>query len=335
MTADTPAPIFCPFEPATNPHVDSARVHVTAWVRDRGLVREGSSHHRFARADFAGFAAMTYPYAVESAIHLMADWFAWLFLVDDELDDGGAGRRPDHVRQVLTEIEAVLATPGAHLGRDPRLAVATLADLWRRSALRRSAAWRSRFIRHVVDCFTAACWEAENRIHGTIPDERTYIAKRRHTGAIYICMDLIEVAANIEIPPQIVADPLFQRALDAACNVICWTNDVFSLRKERSLGEYHNLVHIVEHGRGLSTDAAIDHVVQTISTETRRYLANERRLLESARHPDVARYATGMRSWIRGNLDWSQTTYRYLDRPAPTHPEPTLLGPAVLPRRPT
>ncbi|WP_394829195.1 terpene synthase family protein [Pendulispora albinea] len=335
---DVPERIFSIFEPQTNPYIESARAHLDDWVAELRLVRKKASEQRFARADFAGFASITYPSADEAGAHLISDWFAWLFLVDDELDDGVFGRDLERVERVMGDIIATLRAtdePAAGPGEGPRAgAVEALADLWRRTIVGTSPSWRRRFVQHVFECFAAASWEAKNRVEGRIPTEREYIDKRRHTGAIYVCMDLIEVVEELELASEVCESKVFQEALDAACNVVCWTNDVYSLDKERGLGEYHNLVYLVEHARGLSTREADDAVWSAIAAEVRSYLEREQELF--AAFPEhgaaLSAYAAGMRSWMRGNYDWSRKTYRYRDprEERPEQPavylEPTLTG---------
>ncbi|SCE17864.1 hypothetical protein GA0115241_110586 [Streptomyces sp. DpondAA-D4] len=160
---------------------------------------------------------------------------------------------------------------------------------------------------------TATTWEAGNRADGVVPSEATYIAKRRHTGAIHVCMDLIETVAGIEAPESLHNDPRFITALEASCNVVCWANDVYSYEKEQVLGEIHNLVHLVRHHRGYGEQRALDHVCAEIATETERFLTAEDELIEL--YPQLTDllvpYLDGMRSWMRGNLDWSRQTPRY------------------------
>ncbi|MFD0890749.1 terpene synthase family protein, partial [Streptosporangium algeriense] len=180
-------------------------------------------------------------------------------------------------------------------------------------------AWRRRFVEHIAEGGMAAFWEAANRTAGVVPDEEAYIAKRRHTGAIYVCMDLIEPIAHQEIPPEAYADPGYQDALRSACDVVCWVNDLYSLDKELSLGEWHNLVAVVEHGRGLTREQAVRHVVSAVAAEVGLFREREARTL--AAYPGLAGNLAGMRSWMRGNLDWSARTKRYRG------PERVLSGP--------
>lgn len=100
--------IYCPFPQRTNPHVAHTRVHLDTWTRRTGLVHRESARKRFEQADFGSFVGMVYPTADEEHLDLVADWFVWLFLVDDQLDDGHLGRSPDRVRNVVDRMRAVV-----------------------------------------------------------------------------------------------------------------------------------------------------------------------------------------------------------------------------------
>ncbi|GIE95445.1 terpene synthase family protein [Paractinoplanes rishiriensis] len=324
---DEPLDIDCPFPGAVNPHVSFAREHLASWVRNLGLVRETPALRRFDRADFAWFAAVVHPSADARRCALVAQWFAWLFLIDDQLDDGVFGTDLTAGRKMRQEMSAVLR------GAEPDSpALVALADLWTRTSAGTSAAWRARFAGHLDECLRQATeWEAANRVRQVVPDERTYIRNRRHTGAIYVCMDLIEIVEGVELAPEVVASADFAAALDAACNVVCWTNDFYSLEKERAHGEVHNLVYLVEHHRRWPSSAARQHVRAETAAETARYVRHERELLHRrpAHAAVLTRVTAGMRSWITGNNLWSRRTHRYTAealRSPENYLEATLLG---------
>ncbi|MDN0197966.1 terpene cyclase [Streptomyces sp. S.PNR 29] len=306
--------LTCPFPFSVNPHAAAAREHLAAWTSDSGLLRSTRARRRFERADFGWFAALVYPTADAERLQLMADWFAWLFLVDDQLDDSDFGRSPQRMAHAVKLMRHVLDAPPAGPAAAAPPVVGALANLWRRTAEDASAAWRARFAHHLEQCLTAATvWEADNRLRGSVPSEESYIANRRHTGAIYVCMDLIEIAENTEIPAHAYGTPDFQSALDAACDVVCWVNDVYSLDKERSLGEVHNLVYVIQHHRRLDERRALEEVHAAIGRRTEEYLQAEDRLRQgpSGQAPWLRPALAGMRTWMRGNLDWSQRTKRY------------------------
>ncbi|MEU9763564.1 terpene cyclase [Streptomyces sp. NPDC047985] len=308
--------IYCPFPQRTNPHVAHTRSHLDAWIRNTGLVHRDSAMERFEQADFGAFVGMVYPTADAERLDLVADWFVWLFLVDDQLDDGHLGRSPERVRDVVAVMRSVIEGKGTGTTPDEELpaAVVALVDLWERTTPNAAAHWRARFGWHLTEYLTTTTtWEAGNRAAGVVPSEETYIARRRHTGAIHVCMDLIEIVAGIEAPESIHNDSRFITALEASCNVVCWANDVYSYEKEQVLGEIHNLVHLVRHHRGYDKRKALEHVCAETDRETRRFLAAEAELLSS--YPQLSGillpYLDGMRSWMRGNLDWSRQTPRY------------------------
>ncbi|HEY6315172.1 MAG TPA: hypothetical protein VIY52_30815 [Streptosporangiaceae bacterium] len=302
--------------PRLNPHVDAARSHLSSWVARYGLVRRSRAQERFDRADFAWFAAQTYPTADETGACLIADWFAWLFLLDDRFDDGFVGLDLERMNAIVADLMTVLLSGNGRPGQAPAEAsaiVAALADLWRRTTPLTTRRWQDRFVGHIATGGAAACWEADNRV----PDRATYIENRRHTGAIYVCMDLIEAVEAIDLPPEVEQDLLFQRTLMAACDVVCWTNDFYSAEKEARLGEAHNLVLVVEHSEGLSRAAASEIVARDTGTKLRRFVTLEPRL--QAAWPAYAvllgKYLDGMRSWMRRNVDWSRRTLRYSAEP--------------------
>lgn len=297
-----------------NPHAEAATRQLDRWVAEHGLISRPAARERFDRARFAWFAALTYPTASEPDLALVADWFAWLFLLDDQLDDGRLGRDPDRTGVVLGAIGAVLLGRPVPAGAPPL--VTALDELWGRTLPLAGPSWRRRFLEHMAAGGAAAGWEAGNRVRGTIPDERSYVENRRHTGAIYVCMDLIEIVERIDVPPPVYAGEPFATVLRAACDVVCWTNDLYSLDKENSLGEFHNLVTVVHHAGGLDRDAAAGEVVDRIIARLHVYFTLEPVALATAgaHTAEVSAYLAGMRSWMRGNLDWSASTRRYRDR---------------------
>lgn len=317
--------IYCPFPQRTNPHVAHVREHLDSWTRNTGLVHRDSARDRFEQADFGAFVGMVYPTADSENLDLVADWFVWLFLVDDQLDDGHLGRSPDRVRSVVEVMRSVVEGGARPVTEGLPAAVVALVDLWERTVPAAAPQWRRRFTYHLMTYLTTATtWEAGNRAAGVVPDEATYIEKRRHTGAIHVCMDLIEIVAGIEAPESIHNDPRFITALEASCNVVCWANDVYSYEKEQVLGEIHNLVHLVRHHRGYGKQESLDHVCAEIATETERFLTAEAELLAAYPQLDwmLEPYLDGMRSWMRGNLDWSRQTPRYNPADVSQYKEP-------------
>ncbi|WP_436493813.1 terpene synthase family protein [Actinokineospora sp. HUAS TT18] len=303
--------VFDAIPPQVNPHGPGVITRLDQWVAEQGLVVRPKSRERFAQADFGWFAAVTYPTADAETLALVADWFAWLFLLDDQLDDGGLGSDPVRTGEFMAEMFGVLTGLPAATGA-PTI-ITALSDLWDRSAGTASATWRRRFVDHVIAGGLAARWEADNRAAGVVPSVESYVDKRPHTGAVYVCMDLIELAERIDVPAEVYDSEPFADALRAACDVVGWVNDLYSVDKETALGEYHNLVSVTAHSAGVSMVEASAVAADLISERVLDFLRLERAAEAAWPRADVRAYLDGMRSWMRGNLDWSATTRRYRD----------------------
>jgi 5-epi-alpha-selinene synthase len=101
-------------------------------------------------------------------------------------------------------------------------------------------------------------------------------------------------------------------------NVISWANDIVSLEKERLQGDVHNLALILAYEQKLSLQDAVERVGALHDAEVYAFIALTRRLPSFAPlvDSDLRRYVTGMRFWMRANLDWSLDTVRYRSTPA-------------------
>jgi Terpene synthase family 2, C-terminal metal binding len=308
----TLAPAFDRFPPRRSPHEPIARAHVLDWVTANALVPDAATADRFREADFPGFVAATYPEADPCALALVTDWFAWLFLLDDTLDDGPTGRDGALANALMSALAGVIASRSEGAVGIP-LADA-LTDLWLRTTAVATPGWIDRFVGHMVAGIAAAEWETANRTAERVPTPSRYVEQRRHTGAIYVCMDLIDIVRGLDVGPDLYDGELLQQSLDAACDVVCWTNDLYSLDKETRLGEYHNLVSVVAHHHGLRRPAAVAHVAHRVVMRLEQYSSAERLLLaEVEDRATVEPLLDGMRSWMRGNYDWSRCTRRYRD----------------------
>ena len=146
----------------------------------------------------------------------------------------------------------------------------------------------------------ATRWQDENRSRGMIPTMADYRRLRRHSGAVYTCFELIDVADGIDLPAEVREHELVEQLGDLANDVISWCNDLVSLRKEEH--DPHNLVTVLAHHERLGPDAA----------RRRAEAMHDDALREFARvSAQLARYVDGLRFCMRGNRDWSLSSARY------------------------
>lgn len=303
--------LICPFQSTLNPNVVSVNRHTIEWVQRFNLVSGDRALERFKAARFAWLAARAYPTAPLQELLIVAEWNIWLFIHDDECDEAGIGRQPERLAQVYERLRSIFegAPPAV---RDTPLAHA-LHELWQRMRRNSSLEWRARFLKSVEDYFAACLWEAENRAADRVPDMETYVRLRPLTGALNTDFELIEPCEHIYLPLEVYQDPTLQQLALLCNNVVCWSNDIFSLEKERRTDNRHNLVIIVQNEWKCSWQEAVDAVAAMHNAEVRKFLHLASQLPSFGPEVDgeLARFVAILRSWMRGNFDWAFDTGRY------------------------
>ena len=91
---DGPSPV--------SPWTRQAEVHVEDWAAEFGLIRSAAAWSRFRATAPGELAGRVYATAVDQArLEAVTAWIGWLFLIDDQLDEGATGRHPALVRDRL------------------------------------------------------------------------------------------------------------------------------------------------------------------------------------------------------------------------------------------
>jgi hypothetical protein len=303
-------PLYYPFPSAVNPHAEAAEQHSLVWAERFGIITP-AAYQRFLASNFGSFAARTYPTAPREELLIISDWSAWGFLKDDQTDEGEMGRRPEELAALHARFLAVLESDRS-TGHDAPLTHA-LADLGQRLRRKLTPEQMRLFIQTHHDWLAASELETAHRAVGVAPNVADYIHQRQFGGAVYVCFALIELSKRIELPPAVRDHHFVRRLSRTANNAICWCNDLFSLEKELRHGDPANLVIALRAEYGLTLQAAVARVAEMHDAEVRAFLELESRLPSFGAQADalLERYVAGLRSWMRGNFDWSQTTGRY------------------------
>lgn len=290
----------------------AAEQRTREWVRRMGLVRSAAAVAHFAAIGAGGLAGRVYPDAVPGRRDVVTDWLSWLFVFDDQCDEGTVGRDPVWMEGVAKEIGASLEDGGfgGH-SSDPR--VSAMADLWARLRSLAPDEWAARFRLHVLHYLRGCQWEAANRATFRVPHPAEYPTARRAAGAIIPSLDLIEFATATYLPERVRRLPRYQDAVEAAADVVCWTDDLATVAKERARDDVHNLVIVLAHHCEYSWAEAATEARRLLDDRIADFLTAERALLEGTSCAQVTPNLRGLRQWIRGHLDWGIHTARYRD----------------------
>lgn len=339
---------YLPYPPRLNPNLEHARVHSRAWAGEMEMIdapQDGVaiwSGQDFDSHDYALLCAYTHPDADEARLDLITDWYVWVFYFDDHFlevykrgrDVAGARRYLDRLRLFMPVEGAVTAEPANPVERG-------LADLWSRTVPDRTPAWRRRFAtstRHLLD---ESLWELANIDENRLANPVEYIEMRRKVGGAPWSANLVEHAADAEVPDAIAATRPAQVLRDTFSDAVHLRNDLFSYQREvQEEGELSNGVLVLERFLGCPTQQAADAVNDLLTSRLHQFehtavtelppVLDEHGVTPTARR-DVLAYVKGLQDWQAGGHEWHMRSSRYMNAESrATGPVPgNLLGGAT------
>ncbi len=307
--------IYCPFPSSINPYVEEAHEHTIAWAKHFCLVQKDAAMRRFLASRFSWLTARAYPSVGKEELKLLNDWLTWLFLFDDQFDEGLIIGQPSYIQTLLDGYSAIFTNPDAIVLQSP--AAQALTDLVQRTFSQMPSVWQMRFAKHFKAYFDTYIWSVNNCTLATVPNLSDYIEKRRDSGSVYPAIDLIDLAEHVALPLSLMESPEFQRLMRITNDVVCWSNDIISLEKEIARGDVNNLVLVVQHAENLPLQEAVDKVGTMVSSAVRLFEQTERALQNTLQNRipelerDMQKYLNVLKAWMRGNLDWAVSTGRY------------------------
>lgn len=289
---------------------------MSAWAWRLGLVSSTAEEERLTAMRLGEFAARVVPEAGAVEAELTAQWAAFVCLVDDRLDRGGLGSRPEEVRALFGRLLGVLSADRAIVScGEVEMA---LADLWRRTAPGMSSRWRERFITDYREFARATCAEATGRRDRVRLPLGDYVLLRRRTITVFPMADVVECTAGAPWPNHPGCDVGVRALRQAAADVAGWTNDLVSADGDLQAGQ-ESLVAVVGREYGCSSSAAHERVTTMRDDRLRDFhriaaaqVAGEGVPL-AAREP-LRSYVRALGSFLAATLHWLGVTGRFETR---------------------
>jgi len=268
-------------------------------------------------ADYGGFGPLTHPTASLEDLKHINDWHTWGFYVHDVFREGFL--RPRNVpggKAFVTGLKSVLdggaAQPGDPAGKG-------LADLVSRSTVDEE----DRVL--LGEFLDALLWELHNTAQGRVPDPIDLVEMRRKSTAADLSAKLARASVGAELPAELLRNSTMRALVDSF-------GDVPGLRQEI-------LGFTTLYGSGASTTSAVLAVQQFFECELQQamsvvgdLIAARLRQISSiiAELPSIAdehtldaeakaglhRYVEALKSWLAGELLWSQRSSRFSFSPA-------------------
>ncbi|MCX4784544.1 terpene synthase family protein [Streptomyces sp. NBC_01264] len=306
---------WCPFPSLVNCHAEQVDMLSFTWLEERRLLEGHPDKMERIKSQHSGvLAARTNPEVNAEMLGILSDWYMWLFAFDDgyceAAEHGGQSKTMARATALLARVIDSGLPPHETPAPIQNYASA-LREIQERIRTRASSSQLARWETAVRDYLAAQVWEAANRESETVPGVSEYVAMRRHAGATYTCLGLIDIAAGYEIAPAFFDSPALRSLNDMTANLVSWDNDLYSYAKEKvdDRGR-HNLIEVISRQNHLAPQDAKEKAVEIRSREMKRFIDASADLCARA-DSSVSRYVRSLGLWLRGHIDWSRTSSRF------------------------
>lgn len=282
-----------------------------AWLAASSMLAGADTIEHFRRSKIGLLAARTNPTVPRASLRLINDWYNWLFAFDDAFCEGEVmGHRASALARALPPLLEILDGRRKPDADDP-FGMA-LDELIHRISETASPAQVDRWRITVKEYLFAQIWEAANREVDLIPTPEDYVLMRRITGATYTCFALIDVGGGYRLELEEWHHPDVRALSDLACDIIGWDNDLISYAKERGRDKArHNLVTVLATHRALTLQEALEEVSNMHKAAITAFVARRAALHQWA-SPPVRTYVRGLEHWVRGHIEFSLGSARYV-----------------------
>lgn len=307
--------LLLPWPARSNPFARRYARAATDFLLGVGLITDDPSDRGARRAE--GIVVLdpcVYPYASLERLLVAGAFSQWLFFLDDQYDDHPElGRSPLEVRQIMDRYFEVLST--GRLPPSPTPFARFTVYLRRRLEASCPAGWMQRFLRNVqAYLFEGSLRTVEHWAQDCVPSTHDYLALRMHDSAVFPAVDMIEIAAGLSLPREVLDHPSIVELRRLTVRHTAYVNDLFSYQKEVLWsGTPCNLVHVLMHNESVRFEEAVCAIVAMVNGDVQRFLELEHGLprFEPAIADELDAYLTGMKDWMRGNVEFSLASRRY------------------------
>jgi terpene synthase-like protein len=308
---------------AVHAQVRAIGTRVDSWAVARGLVLGDPDATPLGRARFERLASRMFPTADPDRVTLFGRWLVWLCALDDAIDDAPLGGSATAVHRLYTDLLGALRR--GHARPEARPLETALAELWAETVPGMSRDWRRRFLLHLEEHRAGCIQEAVNRRTGRRPELADFAPLRRRAAGPFL-YDLAEPVLGVELPPGLLGTQAWKALLEGTADMIAWSNDVVSYRKEHARGGGPDPV-LDNHVAAVCTSYrfeperaahwVIEHIAQRapdVGTAARALGADLDRLgAGPRRRRDAAAVVRTLVDAPRAHLDWLAETGRYTE----------------------
>jgi len=270
---------------------------------------------RNTKVDLCFLASIWAPQCDDVALRMMLDWNHWVFLFDDQFDEGHLSRNSAAAQDEIDRTLAIMGETEEKYTPESNPIRYVFQTCWerlkQRSSLDLQQRWKDMHRRFFDGLVTQVKDMEEGRVFSR--DVQTYLDMRRGTIGAYPAICLAEYAQGVELDQQIVNHPSLQECMCVSADLVLLVNDVLSYKKDLALGVDHNLITLLM-AQGRSTQEAVDTIGDMINECYRRWYIALAELPVYGENIDrqVLKFVDCCKNVALGNLYWSFKTGRYV-----------------------
>ncbi|MBV7530979.1 hypothetical protein [Chitinophaga sp. sic0106] len=301
--------LHCPFIPYENALlVQKVEAHTRSWLRKFSLIKSPEHEQFYTRQKFAAMIVSSYPFATEEALYVWCDLNTYLFLLDDNLDETTTINSMAAMQNLADKYFSILSGGLPNDCNDNMLIA--FADIWKRLCSIGTATWLTIFIENIRDMFLGGMWQLSTALAGKAPTLKSYIEMRQYLGAAHLATDSMPLMAACQLPISVKSDQIYKNMIINVRNVICYSNDLFSLGKElgqSTSGADFNLVTVLMKTDNLTIENGITAAAKFHDDEMNQFIANSLDLMNRypALREQLHKQVMALKYLISGNVFWS------------------------------
>ncbi|REG77518.1 terpene synthase family protein [Algoriphagus antarcticus] len=274
------------------PHLDS---EVLLWAWKAGLFENPAELERCRLQKINWFAGYLFPKEEPEMLELIMKFFLCLFLLDDLLDKDPNSGSIDFLERLKLKKsftgDARLQVLGSNLLHVHKLIEKPVSSVcW-------SELWQKSWEEYVV----GLQWELRNKANRVRPYLEEYRYYRPFVSGVFLATTLLRNDTHLDDCESATLENFVAR-------FICLSNDQASFEKEKSIGDFHNELILMEEALGDAVQLWAHNEIQSIQLKIFEFVQQDR-----STSANCQQWFESLFLMVGGCLAWSAETSRYVN----------------------
>ncbi|OTB10482.1 hypothetical protein K445DRAFT_70183 [Daldinia sp. EC12] len=301
-------------KPVVNPNYFKVKAAGDRWIK-RIMKMDEKASDKNSKVDFCYMICIWAPDADEEALRIMLDWNNWIFLFDDQFDEGHLKDDPVAAQQEVNATMAVMEDDSPLVRPEESPILYVFQTCWLRLKQRAPTEIQQRYKERHKRYFDQLVAQVQEIARGQVltGDVVTYLEARRRTIGVYPAITLAEYGEGVRLSDSVLSHHSLQECMRITADLVILVNDILSYKKDLDLGVDYNLITLLMK-QNLSLQESMDKIGALIESCYRNWYLTlaELPLYGEETDNEVLRFVEACRCVALGNLYWSFKTGRYL-----------------------